>query len=329
MNSFNKNLKYSIKKKRVWVAGHNGMVGSSILRRLDHEDCEILCVNRSDLDLRNQKNVGFWVAENKPQVVIIAAATVGGILSNINYPANFLYDNLMIASNIIHAAYIHKVEKLLFIGSACIYPKDAPQPISEDSLLTGPLEPTNEPHAISKLAAIKLCQAYRNQYGNDFIAAQPNNLYGPGDDFDPNSSHVIPALIGKAHQAKINNSPAMEVWGTGSARRELMYVDDLADAVVYLIKHYSDSIPINIGSGQELSIRELAEEICQIVGYGGRLEFDRTKPDGVKRKLLDRTRMERLGWSGKVSMEKGLKLTYDWYLKKENEREKVFNDGSV
>ena len=316
-------LKYSLKKKRIWIAGHNGMVGSSILRRLAHEDCNILCVARSDLDLRNQDDVDNWVAQNKPQAIIIAAATVGGILSNINYPANFLYDNLMIATNIIHAAHIHKVEKLLFIGSACIYPKDADQPISEASLMTGPLEPTNEPHAIAKLAAIKLCQAYRKQYGNDFITAQPNNLFGPGDDFDPNSSHVIPALIGKAHRAKIDATLALEVWGSGSVSRELMYVDDLADAVIYLLKNYSGSVPINIGSGQELTIRKLAEKICQVVDYKGRIEFDRTKPDGVKRKLLDRTRMEKLGWTAKVPLKKGLELTYRWYLKQELEQGKI------
>jgi len=293
------------------------MVGSSLLKRLAKEDCSILCVSRSDLDLRNQHDVDCWVRQNKPQAVIIAAATVGGILSNINYPANFLYDNLMIASNIIHTAYVQNVEKLLFIGSACIYPKDADQPISEESLLTGPLEPTNEPHAIAKLVAIKLCQAYRTQYGSDFIAAQPNNLFGPGDDFDPNSSHVIPALIGKAHRAKMDGALALKVWGSGSVRRELMYVDDLADAVIHLLKYYSGSVPINIGSGQELTIQKLAEEICQVIDYKGGLEFDRTKPDGVKRKLLDRTRMEKLGWKAKIPLKKGLKKTYDWYCKHE------------
>jgi GDP-L-fucose synthase len=310
-------LKYSIKKKKIWVAGHNGMVGSSLLRRLAKEDCDILCAARSDLDLRNQHDVSAWVRKNKPQAIIIAAATVGGILSNINYPANFLYDNLMIASNIIHTAHINKVEKLLFIGSACVYPKDADQPISEESLLTGPLEPTNEPHAIAKLAAIKMCQAYRTQYGSDFIAAQPNNLFGPGDDFDPNSSHVVPALIGKAHRAKQDAALALEIWGSGSVRRELMYVDDLADAVVYLLKNYSDSVPINIGSGQEFTIKELAEEICQVIDYRGGLEFDRTKPDGVKRKLLDRRLMEKLGWKAKTPLREGLKKTFDWYCKHE------------
>ena len=323
MDHLDTSFKYSIEKKRIWVAGHKGMVGSSILRRLEIEDCDILSVSRSDLDLRDQENVNFWVRKHKPQAIIIAAATVGGILSNINYPANFLFDNLMIASNIIHAAYLHKVERLVFIGSACIYPKDANQPIVEESLLSGSLEPTNEPHAIAKLAAIKLCQAYRMQYGSDFIAAQPNNLFGPGDDFDPETSHVIPALIGKAHKAKMSSASTLKVWGSGSVRRELMYVDDLADAVIHLLQYYSGSIPINIGSGQQLTIRKLAERICRVIGYDGDLEFDRTRPDGVKRKLLDRTRMEELGWEAKIPLTKGLKQTYDWYLKRELEQGRI------
>lgn len=305
---------YQLVGKRVWVAGHNGMVGSATVRRLLREECEILTVARSDLDLRNQIDVENWFRNTKPQTIVVAAATVGGILANTQYPVNFLYDNLMIATNIIHAAHLHKVEKLLFIGSACIYPREAKQPMSEGALLTGSLEPTNEWHAIAKIAAIKLCQAYRHQHERDFIAAQPNNLYGPGDDFDPNSSHVIPALMDRAHRAKAENAAVLEVWGSGMVMREFMHVDDLADAVVFLLQHYSDNIPINIGSGQELTVRQLAETICHIVGYKGRLTFDRSKPDGAPRKLLDRTRMEKLGWSASVSLEKGLQNTYDWYL---------------
>ena len=314
MEKLAKKPAYPLEGKRVWVAGHNGMVGSATVRRLLREDCDILTVARSDLDLRNQIDVQHWIGDTKPQAITVAAATVGGILANTNYPVDFLYDNLTIASNIIHAAHIHKVEKLLFIGSACIYPREAKQPMPEESLLTGSLEPTNEWHAIAKIAAIKLCQAHRHQYGRDFIAAQPNNLYGPGDDFDPDSSHVIPALVGKAHRAKVDASDTLEVWGSGTVMREFMYIDDLADAVVYLLKHYSDNIPINIGSGQELTICELAETICQIVGYKGRLIFDRSKPDGAPRKLLDRTRLEKLGWSASVPLQKGLQQTYDWYL---------------
>ena len=314
MNDSNKSPTYSLQGKRVWVAGHNGMVGSAVVRRLSAEKCDIQTVARADLDLRSQIDVGHWVGDVKPQAIIIAAATVGGILSNINYPVDFLYNNLMIATNIIQAAHLHNVEKLLFIGSACIYPRDSMQPMVEEALLTGPLEPTNEWHAIAKIAAIKLCQAYREQYGSEFIAAQPNNLYGPGDDYDPDTSHVIPALLGKAHRANIEKAEALEVWGSGKVKREFMYVDDLADAVVFLLKNYSDAIPINIGSGQELTVRELAETICRVVDYQGPLNFDQSKPDGAPRKLLDRTRMEKLGWSANVPLEEGLQKTYNWYL---------------
>lgn len=305
---------YPLAGKRIWVAGHNGMVGSAAVRRLGREGCEILTVGRSDLDLRDQNNVRQWVADAKPQAIIVAAATVGGILANINYPVDFLYDNIMIAANIINAAHINEVEKLLFIGSACIYPRDADQPMTEESLLTGALEPTNVWHAVAKISAIKLCQAYRLQHGRDFIAAQPNNLYGPGDDFDANSSHVIPALMGKAHQAKVDNAEALEVWGSGTVMREFMHVDDLVDAATFLLQHYSGDIPINIGSGDELTIRELAETICRVVGYEGRLTFDRSKPDGTPRKLLDRTRLENLGWTAQIPLEQGLQQTYAWYL---------------
>ena len=308
------NPAYSLAGKSVWVAGHNGMVGSATLRRLSQESCEILRVERSEVDLRNQFDVGQWISDNKPQAIIVSAATVGGILANINYPVDFLYDNLMIATNIINAAHDHEVEKLLFIGSACIYPRDAEQPLSEESLLTGALEPTNVWHAVAKIAAIKLCQAFRLQHGRDFISAQPNNLYGPGDDFDAEASHVIPALMGKAHHAKIESLEALEVWGSGEVMREFMHVDDLADAAVFLLQNYSDDIPINIGSGEELTIRELAETICRVVKYDGGLTFDRSKPDGVPRKLLNGTRLKKLGWTANIPLEQGLQQTYDWYL---------------
>ncbi len=323
MNDSNKSPLYSLLGKRVWVAGHNGMVGSAVVRRLSPERCEVQTIARSDLDLRNQFDVGQWVGDAKPQAIVVAAATVGGIMSNINYPVDFLYNNLMIASNIIQAAHLHNVEKLLFIGSACIYPRESAQPMVEEALLTGPLEPTNEWHAVAKIAAIKLCQAYREQYGSDFIAAQPNNLYGPGDDYDPETSHVIPALLGKAHKAKVENAKALEVWGSGKVKREFMYVDDLADAVVFLLKNYSDAIPINIGSGQELSVRGLAEAICKVVGFDGQLKFDRSKPDGAPRKLLDRTRMEKIGWTANMTIEEGLQKTYKWFLNNSADTGKV------
>ena len=305
---------YSLAGKSVWVAGETGMVGSATVRRLALENCNILSATRRDLDLRDQAAVSAWMKNTRPDVVIVAAATVGGIFANSTRPAEFLYDNLMIESNIIHAAHDVATEKLLFLGSACIYPRDAAQPMAENALLTGPLEPTNEWYAVAKIAGIKLCEAYRKQYGADFISAQPNNLYGPGDNFDLQSSHVIPALIRKAHQAKQSAEPAMDIWGTGSPLREFLHVDDLADALIHLLKTYSGHSHINIGTGEEISIKDLAHRIAIAVGFEGNLNFDRDKPDGSPRKLLKAGLMKELGWTSSIALEEGLTSTYKWYL---------------
>lgn len=305
---------YDLRGKRVWVAGHRGMVGSAIVRRLDAEQCELLTVGRDAVDLTRQEAVGDWMATEKPDAVFVAAATVGGIQANNTRPAEFLYDNLVIETNIIHAARTVGVEKLVFLGSACIYPRLAAQPMAEDALLTGPLEPTNEWYAIAKIAGIKLCDAYRRQYGCDFISAMPNNLYGPGDNFDLESSHVVPALIRKIHEAKTANSPSVTVWGTGKPLREFMYVDDCADAVVFLMKHYSAEGHVNMGSGQEVSIAELARLIAEIVGYEGDFRFDASRPDGMPRKLLDVSLINNLGWRAETSLEDGLRKSYRWFL---------------
>lgn len=306
----------------MWVAGHRGMVGSALVRRLSSEDCEILTVDRTVLDLRRQDETERWMKSNEPQVVFIAAAKVGGILANSTQPANFLYDNLAIAINIIHCARKMGVEKLLFLGSSCIYPREAPQPMNEDALLTGPLEPTNEGYAIAKIAGIKMCQAYRRQYDCDFISAQPTNLYGPGDNFDLTSSHVLPALIAKAHRAKIAGASNVEVWGTGTARREFLYVEDLADALVHLVKNYSGFVPINVGTGEDISISRLATMICEAVGFTGGLVFDPSKPDGTPRKLLDVSRLTELGWTPRTTLGEGIRKTYHWYLSNLAEAEK-------
>jgi GDP-L-fucose synthase len=304
-------LLYDLTGKRVWVAGHRGMVGSAVLRRLGSENVsEILICNRADADLRRQADVETWMTHARPDVVVLAAAKVGGILANDTYPADFLYDNLMIEAHIIHTAAQIGVEKLLFLGSSCIYPKIAPQPIKEDSLLTGPLEPTNEWYAIAKIVGIKLCQAYRKQYGHDFISAMPTNLYGPGDNYNLQSSHVIPALIRKAHEAKLSSAAEMVVWGSGTPRREFMHVDDLADALVFLLKHYSKDDHINVGSGTDVTIQELAENVAQAVGYVGRLTFDATKPDGTPRKLMDGSKLSRMGWMANTPLLQGLSSTY-------------------
>ncbi|HJO87483.1 MAG TPA: GDP-L-fucose synthase, partial [Rhodospirillales bacterium] len=263
----------------------------------------------------DQAAVNQWLAANKPDVVVIAAATVGGILANSTRPAEFIYNNIAIESNIIAAAHQNNVEKLLFLGSACIYPREATQPMAEEALLTGPLEPTNEWYAIAKIAGIKMCEAYRQQYGCDFISAQPNNLYGPGDNFDLESSHVIPALMHKAHIAKINGDQTMPIWGSDQVFREFLHVDDCADALVHLIKYYSGAIHVNMGTGEEVTIKELAEIIAKVVGFEGELEFDTSKPDGSPRKLLDSSRMQRLGWTSTTSLEAGLTTTYQWFLK--------------
>ena len=305
---------FALAGKKVWVAGHRGMVGSATVRRLESEDCEIVVAGRDELDLRNQSAVEAWVRDRKPDVAVVAAATVGGILANSTYPADFLYDNLIIETNIIHASHLAEVEKLLFLGSACIYPRDASQPMAEEALLSGPLEPSNEWYAVAKIAGIKLCQAYRVQYGSDFISAQPNNLYGPGDNFDLKSSHVIPALMAKAHNAKLKGDPAMEIWGSGTPKREFLHVNDLADALVHLLKHFSGEVQINIGTGEEVTIRELAETINQAVGFEGELAFDASKPDGSPRKLLNVDRMKALDWHSSIDLKSGLASTYAWYL---------------
>jgi GDP-L-fucose synthase len=305
---------FSLSGKRVMVAGHKGMVGSAIVRRLEHENCEVLTASHDEVNLCRQTEVEDWMAGHKPQVVFLAAATVGGILANDSRPAEFIYDNLAIETSVIHASWKTGVEKLILLGSSCIYPRNATQPMNEEALLTGPLEPTNEWYAVAKIAGIKLCQAYRKQYGCDFISAQPTNLYGPGDKYDIKSSHVIPALIIKAHQAKTNAREAMEVWGSGAPLREFLYVGDLADALVFLMKNYSGEMQINVGSGIEVNIRELAQIVCRTVGFDGDLTFDISRPDGSPRKLLDVTRMSNLGWQAKIGLEDGLTQAYQWFL---------------
>jgi GDP-L-fucose synthase len=304
---------FSLEDKRVFVAGHRGMVGSALVRRLQSENCKVLTVGRNTLDLRRQEDVEIWMSSEMPQVVFVAAAKVGGINANNIFPAEFLYDNLMIEANIIHAAWKCNVEKLIFLGSTCIYPKLAPQPIPEEALLTGPLEPTNEWYAIAKIAGIKLCQAYRKQYGCDFIAAQPTNLYGPGDNYDLQTSHVLPALLRKAHEAKLSNASSMTVWGSGKPLREFLHVDDLADATVFLVKNYSGDGHINIGSGKEISIQKLAELVSEVIGYHGKLIFDTSKPDGTLRKLSDVTKLTGMGWKTRWDLKQGLTEVYsDW-----------------
>ena len=305
---------FSLRGKSVWVAGHRGMVGSAITERLKQEDCEILTASRSELDLRDQSSVERWVGEHHPNVVMIAAAKVGGIMANNTYPVDFLYDNLMIESNIIRTAWKADVEKLLFLGSSCIYPKFAPQPIKEDALLSGPLEPTNQWYAIAKITGLMLCQAFRRQYHCDFISAMPTNLYGPNDNFDLMSGHVLPALLVKAHNAKRKNLPSFEIWGTGSPRREFLHVNDLADALVHLLKRYSGDQHVNVGYGSDLTIFELAHAIKNVVGFDGEIIFDRTKPDGTPRKLMDSSFITNSGWVPQIDLAEGLRSTYTWYV---------------
>jgi GDP-L-fucose synthase len=305
---------YSLAGRRVWVAGHRGLVGSAIHRRLAREECEVLTVGRSDVDLRRQTDVEDWLADQRPDAVIVAAAKVGGILANSTQPAEFLYDNLAIEANIIEGARRTSVAKLVFLGSSCIYPKLAPQPMPESAMLTGPLEPTNEWYAIAKIAGIKMCQAYRAQYGSDFISAMPTNLYGPGDNFDLASSHVLPALMRKVHEAKAASEKTVEIWGSGKPLREFLYVDDCADAIIYLLKHYSGNEHVNVGSGEETSIAALARTIADVIGYGGKFHYDKSKPDGMPRKLLDVARLSALGWSAQTSLTDGIRQTYAWYL---------------
>ena len=305
---------YALRGKRVWVAGHRGMVGSAIARRLGAEDCEVLIAGRDDADLTRQSDVEVWMQANKPDAIFLAAAKVGGIVANDTMPAQFLYENMMIEANIIHAARQCGVGKLLFLGSSCIYPRMAAQPMKEAALLTGPLEPTNEWYAIAKIAGIKLCQAYRKQYGCDFISAQPTNLYGPHDNFHLEHSHVIPALIVKAHNAKLAGDTKMEVWGSGKPYREFLYVDDLADALVFLMQRYSEHMHINVGTGEEVTIGALARSIVDVVGFTGELVFDSSKPDGPPRKLMDSSRLLGMGWQPKVPLRDGLELAYEWFL---------------
>ncbi len=305
---------YSLRGKRIWVAGHGGMVGAALCRRLRQEDSELLTASRAELDLRDQAAVAQWVTSKRPQAVFVAAATVGGIMANDTRPAEFLYDNLMIESNVVEASYRSGVEKLIFLGSSCIYPRLAPQPMAEDSLLTGPLEETNQWYAVAKIAGIKLCQAYRRQYGCDYISAMPTNLYGTEDNFDLQASHVVPALMAKMHEAKASGADSVEVWGSGKPRRELMYVDDCADALVHLAKVYSGEGHVNVGTGQDLTIEEIAQTIASVVGFEGRLQFDRSKPDGTPQKLLDVQRLSDLGWRPSTSLVDGLEATYRWYV---------------
>ena len=307
-------MTYTLAGKRIWVAGHRGMVGSALIRRLESENCTLLTVGRGALDLRDAGAVKHWMHVNKPQAVVLAAAKVGGIVANDSWPADFLYDNLAIESAIIHGAFETDVEKLLFLGSSCIYPKFAPQPIAEDALLTGPLEPTNEWYAIAKIAGIKLCQAYRRQYGRDFISAMPTNLYGPGDNFDLTSSHVIPAMIRKAHEAKQAGASVMTIWGSGTPRREFLHVDDCASALLFLLKNYSGESHVNVGSGTDVTIDELARLVMRAVGFDGALEHDTSKPDGTPRKLMSNDKLATMGWSPRVALADGLKATYGWFL---------------
>ena len=305
---------FDLKGKTVVVAGHRGMVGSALVRRLARENVELLTIDRDELDLRDQSAVFGWFAKARPEIVFLAAAKVGGIVANNTLRAEFLYDNLVIAANVIHAAHINRTEKLMFLGSSCIYPKLAPQPLREDSVLTGPLEETNEPYAIAKIAGIKMVEAYRSQYGCDFINVMPTNLYGPGDNYHPEYSHVVAALIRRFHEAKLSGSPRVAVWGTGTPRREFLYVDDMADACVHLMKTYSDSELVNIGIGEDVTIADFARLVATVTGYRGEISFDPSRPDGTPRKLLDVSRLAKLGWRARTSLEDGLRLAYQAYL---------------
>ena len=305
---------YDLTGKRIWVAGHTGMVGSALVRRLAREGCELITVTRRELDLRRQAEVEQFVGDRRPDAIVLAAARVGGILANDTYPADFLYDNLLIETNVIGAAHAHDIGRLLFLGSSCIYPKLAPQPIVEEALLTGPLEPTNEWYAIAKIAGMKLAEALRRQHGRDYISAMPTSLYGPGDNFDPTSSHVIPALIRKAHEAKLSGAASIGIWGTGTPRREFLHVDDCADALVFLLKTYSDAVHVNVGSGEDLSILELTRLVCGVVGFEGTIVHDLSKPDGTPRKLMSAARLRAMGWVPTIGLKQGIAETYQWFL---------------
>jgi GDP-L-fucose synthase len=305
---------------RIFVAGHRGLVGSAIIRRLNKAGHRALLVaTREQLDLRDQAAVNYWFRANRPDFVFLVAGTVGGILANSTRPAEFIYDNMMIHATVVHAAHVFGVKKLLYLGSSCIYPRESPQPMAEEALLTAPLEPTNEAYAIAKIAGIKLCQAYRRQYDRNFISAMPTNLYGPNDNFDLTSSHVLPALIRKFHNAKIEGARDVVIWGTGRPKREFMHVDDLADACVFLMDHYDDESHINVGTGDDLTIAELAELVRDIVHPAAVVAFDTSKPDGAPRKLLDVSRLHRLGWTHKFDLRAGVEDTYRWFLEHKSE----------
>lgn len=313
-------MHYCLSGKRVWVAGHKGMVGGALVRRLRHDDCELLLAGRDVVDLCDKQAVLKWMADCRPDCILVAAAKVGGIYANNVAPVDFLQQNLTIQNNIFDAAHRHNVARLLFLGSSCIYPKFAAQPIREDSLMTGALEPTNEWYAIAKIAGIKLCQAYRKQYARDWISAMPTNLYGPGDNYDLTSSHVLPALLRKFHDAKVSGAAEVELWGSGSPMREFLHCDDLADALIFLLKNYSEYEHINVGSGSEVSIKDLANIIAKVVGYEAKLVFDSTKPDGTPRKLMDSSRLHELGWNDCRSLEEGIASTYQNWLDEEGAR---------
>ena len=308
---------FDLAGRRVWVAGHRGMAGSAIVRRLASENCEIVTAARSELDLLRQADVDAWMGDKKIDVVFVAAAKVGGIMANATRPAEFLYENLVIETNVIHAAWRTGVKKLLFLGSSCIYPRQAQQPMREESLLTGALEPTNEWYAIAKIAGIKLCQAFRRQYGCDFVSVMPTNLYGPGDRYDLEGGHVAAALIMKIHAARIANSATVELWGSGQPKREFLFTEDLADACVFVMKNYSDELFLNVGTGQELTILELAQTIAKVIGWQGAFTFNTSKPDGMPRKVMDVSRLHSLGWTAKTDFVSGMKQAYEWYLANE------------
>jgi len=307
-------MTYTVSGKRAWVAGHRGMVGSALVRRLAPENVELVTAGRRELDLRDQAAVFDWFVSNTPQVVFLAAAKVGGIVANDTLRAEFLYDNLAIAANVIHAAHRNGVEKLMFLGSSCIYPKLAPQPLREDYMLSGPLEPTNEPYAIAKIVGIKMTEAYRSQYGCDFINVMPTNLYGPGDNYHPEYSHVVAALIRRFHEAKLSGAANVVVWGSGTPRREFLYIDDMADACIHLMKTYSGADMVNIGTGEDITIAEFARLVASVVGYRGSVSYDSSRPDGTPRKLLDVSRLAKLGWQARTPLEDGLRLAYRAYL---------------
>jgi GDP-L-fucose synthase len=305
---------HSLRGQRVWIAGHRGMVGQALLRRLVGEGCDLITASRAELDLTRQVEVDRFVERKRPDIVVVAAARVGGILANRDFPADFLFDNAMIGMNVIGAAHRFGVERLLYLGSSCIYPREAVQPMNEDALLTGPLEPTNQPYAIAKIASLELVKSLRRQAGRDYVSAMPTNLYGPGDTFDIARGHVVPALIRRAHEAKVSGARELVVWGTGRALREFLHVDDCADALLLLLQRYSGDAPVNVGSGTEVAIRDLAKMICRIVGFEGDLVFDAAKPDGAPRKLLNSSKLRALGWRPRVALEQGLADAYRWFL---------------